>query len=63
MLGFSIEGFVSNSESSFDGEMRGQEVDTANTVSLSRCVARWVDDARMVVADRVSWGLSLGGLC
>lgn len=40
--------------------MRGKEVDAANTVSLSRCVARWVDEARMVVADRVSRGLSLG---
>lgn len=52
--GFHSEDFVSNSESAFDGEMRGKEVDTANMDSLSRHVARRVDEVRILVADRVS---------
>ena len=52
--GFHSEDFVSNSESSFDGEMRGKEVDTANLDSLSGHVARRVDEVRILVADRVS---------
>ena len=52
--GFHSEDFISNSESSFDGEMRGKEVDTANMDSLSRHVARRVDEVRILVADRVS---------
>ena len=35
--GFNSEDFARNSESSFDGEMRGKELDTAKTDSLSRC--------------------------
>ena len=52
--GFHNEDFISNSESNFDGEMRGKEVDTANMDSLSRHVARRVDEVRILVADRVS---------
>lgn len=52
--GFHSEDFVSNSESTFDGEMRGKEVDTGNMDSLSRHVARRVDEVRILVADRVS---------
>ena len=51
--GFHSEDFVSNSESTFDGEMRGKEVDTANMDSLSRHVARRVDEVRILVADSV----------
>lgn len=51
--GFHSEDFVSNSESAFDGEMRGKEVDTANMDSLSRHVARRVDEVRILVADSV----------
>ena len=52
--GFHSEDFVSNSESTFDGEMRGKEVDTGNMDSLSGHVARRVDEVRILVADRVS---------
>ena len=52
--GFHSEDLVSNSESTFDGEMRGKEVDTGNMDSLSRHVARRVDEVRILVADRVS---------
>lgn len=53
--GFNSEDFVHNSESSFDGEMRGKELDTANTDNLSRCMARRVDKVRMMVTRKVFW--------
>ena len=53
--GFNSEDFARNSESSFDGEMRGKELDTAKTDSLSRCVARRVGEVRMTVTRKVFW--------
>ena len=53
--GFNSEDFVRNSESSFDGEVRGKELDTANTDNLSRCVARRVDEVRVTVTRKVFW--------
>lgn len=53
--GFNSEDFVCNSESSFDGEVRGKELDTANTDNLSRCVARRVDEVRVTVTRKVFW--------
>ena len=60
--GFHSEDFVSNSESTFDGEMRGKELDTANTDSLSRCVVRGVNEVRMMVTRKV-FRFASGILC
>lgn len=60
--GFNSEDFVHNSESSSDGEMRGKELDTANTDSLSRCVVRGVNEVRMMVTRKV-FGFASGILC
>ena len=42
--------------------MRGKELDTANTDSLSRCVVRGVDEVRMMVTRKV-FRFASGILC